>query len=781
MAQEIVTWRVEDWLEQAAALMDDPLLGLLRSDTPRSVTSSNSFSHSNLLLLGQELYHALFQGTIRDSWLAAQGIAQHQQDTLRLRLGLMDNRILRLPWEVMNRGDRPLATGTDVVFSRYQLGGVPSYGGDRSGGPLRILMVLSAPTDQEQLQLHDEANYLREELTSDRSGYSGPEIEVKILEQPGREQLTQDLEQGNYDIFHYAGHSGWGTAGGDLYLVNGRTGLTEALSGEDLAGILVNNGVRMAVLNSCRGAHGATSGGDSVGNLSDALLRRGVPAILAMAERIPDDVALSLSRLFYRNLKQGYPIDLSLNRSRQGLISSYGSQQLYWALPILYLHPEFDGCLHSFGTVGTDAIEPIVPIDSAMLIDFDSLPMDDFEGVMDLSLDDDYASDRSTIVDLMQGLNPTLTTFPSSPPLPRSPVNDLLILGETLQRSGDLTGAIDAYGQALKLDGQNAIVYNALGTALQQYGNLPEALSAYRMAVQLDPALDSAQAHLKAIRQGNPGRGSDIQSPGPSAVFGRSKTVETNTAPPFWKNPASITIASLAVMGLGLGAIKLGEKSDGGKSPIGSATTDLTISNSNISVLVATATEAFSKQNPRRGQDAVEALLNQNALVAAETALSAASSEQINIHGISYLRGRLSWQFAAQGNRVHSPEDARRYWAMSAKDEPNNLAYQNALGWSYYAEKNYDLSTNAWTQVLRLTESDPASQERAMATIGLALNYVQLSRKDSKNAQRLKAEAVKLRDRAFTARPNDFTEKSIGKNWLWTEKMMGDLKELRSL
>ena len=76
----------------------------------------------------------------------------------------MDNRTPRLPWEVLNAGDRPLATGTDVVFSRYQVGGVPAYVGGGSNGPLRILMVLSAPTDQDQLQLHEEANHLREEL-----------------------------------------------------------------------------------------------------------------------------------------------------------------------------------------------------------------------------------------------------------------------------------------------------------------------------------------------------------------------------------------------------------------------------------------------------------------------------------------------------------------------------------------------------------------------------------------------------------------------------------------
>ncbi len=785
VAQEIVTWQVEDWIEQAAKLMDDPLLGLLRSGTPTSATPPNSSSNSNLVLLGQELYHALFQGTIRDSWLAAQGIAQNQQDILRLRLGLMDNRLPRLPWEVMNGGDRPLATGTDVVFSRYQVGSVPVYVGGGSGGPLRILMVLSAPTDQDQLQLQEEANHLREELERDRSSHQGPEIELKILDQPGREQLTQDLEQGNYDIFHYAGHSGWGAAGGDLYLVNSRTGLTEALSGEDLAGLLVNNGVRMAVLNSCRGGYGATATADSIENLADALLRRGVPAILAMAERIPDDVALSLSRLFYRNLKQGYPIDLSLNRSRQGLISSYGSQQLYWALPILYLHPEFDGYLHK---VGIDAIDPIDMMNSPMVMDFDSLPMDDFEGGMDLSLDDDdYVSDRSTIADLMQGLNPTPESmFPSSTLLPQSPVDDLLVLGKTLQHSGDLTGAIDAYGQALKLDGQNAIIYDCLGTALQQYGNLPEALSAYRMAVQLDPTLDSAQANLNAIRHGDPSRVFEIESPGQAAVFGNSKRHQKSNISPFWKKPASIAIAFIAVIGLGFGAIKLGEKSNGKNDPIVAASNDSNTSNSNtsnsnISLLVATATEEFSKQNPRRGQESVEALLNQNALVAAETALTAASSDQLNIHGISYLRGRLSWQFAAQGNTLHSPQDARRYWVIAAQKEPNNSAYQNALGWSYYMEKNYDLSTSAWTQVLTLTESDKTSKDRAMATIGLALNYMQASKKDSKKAQSLKAEAVKLRDRAFKARPDDFTEKSIINNWLWTEKMIGDLKELRSL
>jgi tetratricopeptide (TPR) repeat protein len=382
--------------------MNDPLQGLLRGDMLHSFSeastpaSEQAFeAQGTLVALGQQLYNALFQGTIRDSWMTAQGIAQHRQEVLRLRLGLKDTRLPRLPWEVLHAGNRPIATGTDVVFSRYHssfaalasLVQAPSAGTSEANQPLKILLVLAAPTDQEMLALKQEALYLQEELeTTSQNGsrigssrYS--EIQLTILEQPGREQLTQALEHNHYHVLHYAGHSNSGAAGGKLYLVSSKTGLTETLSGDDLAGLLVNNGIRMAVFNSCRGVYTATAEATSEtgdGNLAEALVKRGIPAVLAMAERIPDDVALNLSRLFYRNLKQVYPVDLSLNRARQGLVSSYSSKQLYWALPILYLNPEFDGNLQSLdglseqvgdaidhlldSDTSTEAAEPLAPV-----------------------------------------------------------------------------------------------------------------------------------------------------------------------------------------------------------------------------------------------------------------------------------------------------------------------------------------------------------------------------------------------------------------------------------
>ena len=362
LAEEQVRWPIDEWLALSAQLMNDPLVGLLQgkalqgtSFPGRGISRSGNNCAPNLVALGQQLYSGLFQGNLRDSWTCAQGIAQHRREVLQLRLGLKGRHLPRLPWEVLHAGDRPLATGTDVVFSRYQPG-TSLFKQTRilpSSGPLKILMAIASPSDRDSLQLKREVLHLQQELENRtanplKNSPHSPEIQLTILEQPDREQLTQALEQGHYQVLHYAGHSNLGSRGGELYLVSSRTGLTETLSGDDLAGLLVNNGIQMAVFNSCRGAYGDPSdlADDSPErNLTEALVKRGIPAVLAMAESIPDDVALTLTRLFYRNLNQGYPVDLSLSRARAGLISAYGSHQLYWALPILYQHPDFDGYL----------------------------------------------------------------------------------------------------------------------------------------------------------------------------------------------------------------------------------------------------------------------------------------------------------------------------------------------------------------------------------------------------------------------------------------------------
>lgn len=116
LGEEQVVWRVHDWLAEASLLMDDPLMGLLRSGGVSSYSESLNRGagaarfqsanrpgnpSDNLVAFGQRLYNALFQGTIRDSWMMAQGIAQHRREILRLRLGLKGTHLHQLPWEVL--------------------------------------------------------------------------------------------------------------------------------------------------------------------------------------------------------------------------------------------------------------------------------------------------------------------------------------------------------------------------------------------------------------------------------------------------------------------------------------------------------------------------------------------------------------------------------------------------------------------------------------------------------------------------------------------------------
>ncbi|NJN19996.1 MAG: CHAT domain-containing protein [Leptolyngbya sp. RL_3_1] len=302
--------------------------------------------------MGHELYKALFhQDFIRESWSRAQGIAQNRRQILRLRLGFKDSRLQRLPWEVLQSHGKPLATRVDLTFARYSADLMAAQSAQPLNLPegdaaLQVLMVIANPDDQTRLNLCQEVQDIQASLVP--APGEAARVEITVLEQPDRSALTQALEQGHYQVLHYAGHSDFGKTGGDLHLVNQQTGLTERLTGEDLAGLLVNNQICLAVFNSCRSAH--TAGDDAEmdwrqQNLVQALVNRGVQSVIAMAERIPDQVAVKFTQLLYTNIKQGYPIDLSLGRTRQALVSAFGSDQHYWALPVLYLQPEFDGYL----------------------------------------------------------------------------------------------------------------------------------------------------------------------------------------------------------------------------------------------------------------------------------------------------------------------------------------------------------------------------------------------------------------------------------------------------
>ncbi len=803
LAEELVTWPVADWLMAAGHLMNDPLKSVLQGDPFASSGHESDIARNsvNLVALGQQFYNALFQGTLRDSWITAQGIAQNHQQVLRLRLGLKDTRLARLPWEVMHAGDRPLATGPYVAFSRFQsgiLGASPlrrNMPTPLEQGGIKVLMVIASPSDQVRLDLQkQEAIKLQAELHRIPRLAEGsnrfPQIELTVLDQPGREELTQALEQGRYHVLHYSGHSNLGSNGGEIYLASRRTGLTEILTGDDLAGLLVNNNIQMAVFNSCLGAYRAASdpsGDTGERNLAESLVKRGIRSVLAMSERIPDEVALTLTQLFYRNLSQGYPVDLCVSRVRQGLISAYGSHQMYWALPILYLQPEFDGFLSQetelsdsgelskqynsplgagsamYSAMADDSgmplgMEEMISSDLARDSGLDWLGEDTWGDLVDeIEYDDpSYAEDSAIVSDLFRQLDNQKAPIELDQEISENSPQQSQVSEEmtSLQEETDLWGEPPAPPPPTpgNLEGNRQNSDDFLRRRSPEQASQPAPSRPLTRRRKLWPIVGivgiSALAAAIALNWWWQNRSQQVTLP----------------------NIPGIPTQSLPIQ----------------KQP----NIDLEIAPTGI--VTATATEKLSQGDLQSGLLAVDELLNRGALTAAEAALKLIPSKQADNPSVNFYKGRLAWQSIQTGNNNYSVDDARRYWETAAKANPDSLLYNNALAFAYYTEGNLNRANDAWFKALNLALKEQNSdlsaatstnmavpQDALTSYAGLALGLYKsaLTQSSGKQTQYLN-EAIKLRQMVLKSDPVNFQVDELAKNWLWTEKAIADWRSL---
>ena len=72
--------------------------------------------------------------------------------------------------------------------------------------------------------------------------------------------------------------------------------------------------LRLAIPNSCDGAQGANT--DVFSSSASLLVRRGLPAVLAMQYEITDRAAIEFARGFYEALADGLPVDAATSEAR---------------------------------------------------------------------------------------------------------------------------------------------------------------------------------------------------------------------------------------------------------------------------------------------------------------------------------------------------------------------------------------------------------------------------------------------------------------------------------
>ncbi|XZN94322.1 MAG: CHAT domain-containing protein [Microcoleus sp.] len=352
---------------------------------PTPPPQPTSYSSRLMQHFGINLWQWLFEGPIQGSLQESKGIAIGQNQPLRVRLDLREPYLIALPWEIMQpqAGQPAISLSQQLLFSRTT-SNVEPLGPLRLADSLNILLVLgqsdpgsvvnsqSSSTNHRQLHLEKEALALRQVLenankTDDSGKYSEVNVptHVDTLIEPTPTELISRLETQAYNILFYAGHGMPGPDGGLLFL-----GPDTIINGTELAQVLVRCRVTLAVFNACWGAQPAMETVDSSSgqkqaiarsSLAEVLIHHGVPAVLGMRDSIADREALSFIQTFAQALAGRMSIDRAVAIARQQLLTLYKFNQPAWTLPVLYMHPEFDGQL----TEPVDDIKTELPVNSA--------------------------------------------------------------------------------------------------------------------------------------------------------------------------------------------------------------------------------------------------------------------------------------------------------------------------------------------------------------------------------------------------------------------------------
>ncbi len=156
-----------------------------------------------------------------------------------------------------------------------------------------------------------------------------PDAYINPIRNPQRVELSNELWQQNWDILFFAGHSfsNGGEGEGQFYISQ-----TESLTIKELNEALQNaidRGLKLAIFNSCDGL-----------GLARNLTFLGMPAIIVMRERVPDEAAQKfLARFLEEFAQKKKSLYASVRRARKELHSLENKYPCASWLPVICQNP----------------------------------------------------------------------------------------------------------------------------------------------------------------------------------------------------------------------------------------------------------------------------------------------------------------------------------------------------------------------------------------------------------------------------------------------------------
>ncbi|MBA2443967.1 MAG: CHAT domain-containing protein [Nocardioidaceae bacterium] len=310
---------------------------------------------------GIRLFDSIFTGDLRLALARSVDQAESQEAGLRLRLRLNDcPELADLPWEYLYdktaRRYLALSEWTPVVRYLDMPGRVRPL---TIQGPLRILALVSSPSNYSRLDVDQEWSKLRDAL---HGLESAGQVEIRRVLDGSLAALQRELRRNDYHVFHYIGHGGYQPGAGDGVLIledDDKRGLE--VSGQDL-GVLLHDHrtLRLAVLNSCEGARGGLA--DPYSGTAQTLVQQGIAAVVAMQFEISDEAAITFAHVLYEAIADGYPLDASMAEARKAIRNQPNATE--WGTPVLYLRAP-DGKIFDIANTSPDTVQHDEPASAA--------------------------------------------------------------------------------------------------------------------------------------------------------------------------------------------------------------------------------------------------------------------------------------------------------------------------------------------------------------------------------------------------------------------------------
>jgi len=290
---------------------------------------------------GRALFEMLLCGEVRSRYDVSLREAAAQHKGLRIKLRVQSPELAALPWEFIYdpRNAEYVCLSRNTPLVRYLELPQPVHP-LRTELPLRILGMAVSPEGLPPLDIAQEKQ--RVEMALEGLRATGM-VALTWLEGQTWRDLQREMRHGPWHFFHFIGHGGFSRATDEGFVaLADESGRAHHLSATQLGRLLADHrDLRLALLNACEGARGSTQ--DIFSATAAILLRRGLPAVLAMQYPISDRAAIEFSRTFYEALADGLAVDTATTEARQA-IGYAAPHSVEWGIPVLYMRAA-DGVL----------------------------------------------------------------------------------------------------------------------------------------------------------------------------------------------------------------------------------------------------------------------------------------------------------------------------------------------------------------------------------------------------------------------------------------------------